>query len=216
MRRAFLAIALAAIANSAFCDDVVRRVVHESKPAVGTHATAAPGDVLYTEYEATESMFARLRSDAHVSQSGMTLPKGLLLECDNAVGSGIADCCKGYESALYCLQDRDHDGKLDKVKIVGGGRAVEHLYAPYDVVWQTLDAEPHWKKSLTYQGAAGGILHVTFQETGASEQTRELSFDIAKDGPTAVVYQGLRLSVSKADSTSIEYTVVSGFGEPAR
>lgn len=213
MRHQLVTLVLALGSTAVLADDVVARFTHESKPQVGSVATAGPGEVLYLEYEQNETRFAKLKNDARVSQSGMTLPKGLMLECDIAHGSGSVDCCKGYETALYCLQDRDHDGKFDRVKIVAGGKPLEHLFTPYETIWQTSESAPHWRKSLTYQGSAGGILRATFQGdgSGSGSQTHDLSFDLAKEGATDVFYEGMHLMITKVDASRIEYTVISGF-----
>jgi len=213
--RRLVALALLLSAVPCFSEDVVTRFVRHKEPDLGVPAKAAPGDQIYVEYEQTETMWAKLKSDARVSESGMILPKGLLLECDIAHGSGQTDCCKGYEAALYCLQDRDHNGRFDKVKILGGGRPFEYVSAPYEIVYQPKDDLPRWRKSVVYQGVAGGVLHLTYEEisNGAPKSTRELTFDVAKDGPTDVVYQGLHLVFSTVDSAHVEYSVTAPFRE---
>src|SRR5258708_3627587 len=97
----------------------VSHVTRHAEPEIGSEATVATGAPLLSAYEQTQVAFAKLKSDALVSQSGMVLPKNMLLECDIEHGSGLTECCKGYKTALYCLKDLDHDGKFDKVQILG-------------------------------------------------------------------------------------------------
>ena len=154
MTRACILVIFGFTVGTAFAAGSVSHLSRRAEPEAGSDATVTTGEPLLSVSEQTEVEFARLKADALVSRSGMVLPKDMLLECDIEHGSGLTECCKGYKTALYCLKDLDHDGKFDKVQIVGGGRPVEHLYAPYETVLQPDTDQPRWKRELVYQGAA--------------------------------------------------------------
>lgn len=203
--------------GTAFAAGPVSHVTRQTEPEVGSDATVATGDPLLTAYEQTEAEFAKLKSDARVSQSGMVLPKNTLLECDIEHGSGLTECCKGYEAALYCLKDRDHDGKFDKVQILGGGRPVEHLYAPYETVFQPDTDQPRWKRELVYQGAAAGVLHLTYRQFSSDwsrpDASQDLAYDIAPSGSADVSYKGAHVIFTSIDGNSAHYKVAAGFAK---
>jgi hypothetical protein len=191
----FVLIALV-VARAAFAapPDSVIHHLRLSKPEIGVEAAVASGEPLLFASEETVVDWARLKSDVLVSKSGMILPKNLLLECDLEHGSGEKECCKGYSAALYCLKDLDHDGKFDKVQIVAGGRPVDHLFAPYEIVPQPDPEQPRWKRELLFQGAAAGVLHLTYHQFPADwsrpDVSNDLVYDVAPAGPTEVTYKG--------------------------
>lgn len=208
-------LALILVATSAQLDaEPVIRVNRGVSPAVGTEATVGTGDVLFTEFERQEVEWARLRSDTRVAQTGLMMPKGTLLEGEFEGSGGKKEYCKGFETALYCMKDRDGDGSFDKLQILGGGRPPEHFSARYELIYQPTD-EHGWRKELVYQGVTSGILRLTYREYTNDWTTptvsQDLSYDISPTGPTEVIYQGTRLVFSSATSNSASYTVTSGF-----
>lgn len=218
MKAAIKVLALILMAMSTRLDaESVTRINRGSTPVVGTEATVGTGDVLYTEFERQEVEWARLRSDTRVSQTGLMMPKGTLIEGEFEGTGGQKEYCKGFETALYCMKDRDGDGSFDKLQILGGGKPPEHFSARYELIYQPTE-EPGWKKELIYQGAASGVLRLTYREYTnnwtAPTVSQDLSYDISPAGSTEVVYQGARLVFSSATSNSASYTVTSGFGKP--
>ena len=142
------------------------------------------------------------------------MPKGTLLEGEFEGSGGQKEYCKGFETALYCMKDRDGDGSFDKVQILGGGRPPEHFSARYELIYQPTD-EPGWKKELVYQGVASGVLRLTYREYTNNWTTptasQDLSYDISPTGSTEVLYQGARLVFSSATGNNASYIVTSGF-----
>jgi hypothetical protein len=217
MTRAGILVIFGLTLSTAFAASSASRVSRHAEPAVGSEATVATGEPLLSVYEQTEVEFARLKSDALVSQSGMILPKNMLLECDIEQGSGLTECCKGYKAALYCLKDLDHDGKFDKVQIVGGGRPVEHRYVPYETVLQPDTDQPRWKRELVYQGAAAGVLYLTYRQFSADwsrpDVSQDLAYDIAPSGSTDVTYKGAHIIFTSIDGNSAHYKLAAGFAK---
>ncbi|HEV7504914.1 MAG TPA: hypothetical protein VGS07_08390 [Thermoanaerobaculia bacterium] len=201
----------------AISDDTVSQHLRVSKPEIGTEATVASGEPLLVASEETVLEWARLKSDTLVSKSGMILPKDLLLECSLEHGTGPKECCKGYGAALYCLKDLDHDGKFDKVQIVAGGKAVEHLFAPYAVVLLPNPDHPRWKRELIFQGVAAGVLHLTYREYSADwshpETSSDLVYDVAPSGPTDVTYKGAHIVFTSITGSQAQYQVAAGFAK---
>ena len=217
-QRSRLAIALLALLATPLMADSVTRQNREVIPPVGTEAEVGTGDPILVSVNRLEIEFARLKADTRVSQSGMMLPKGLLLQGDLELGSGQKEYCKGYEAALYCLKDRDGDGAFDKVEIVGGGRPVEHLTARYDLVYEPATEGHGWRMELIYQGASAGVLRLTYREF-SSDWTRptavqNLSYDISPSGETAVTYKSARLSFSSVTGNGARYTILADFRAP--
>jgi hypothetical protein len=195
--------------------DSATRVNKGVSPALETENEAGTGDVVFSEFERSEVEFAKLKSDVRVSHSGKVLPKGLMLEASIEVGSGIKEYCKGYDTALYCLQDRDKNGSFDKVQIVGGGRPLESVSGGYILEYQPVDDLPAWRKELLYQGASAGVARFTFREYGsdwtAPKVSQDLAYDLSPDGSTEIVYQGARIQILSANSNGIRYKVLSSF-----
>lgn len=195
--------------------DSETRVNKGGGPALNTETEAGTGDVLYSEYERTEYEFAKLKSDIRVSQSGKVLPKGLVLAASPKIVSGRKEYCRGFETALYCLEDTDLNGSFDKVRIGGGGRALPNVSGGYVLEYEPVDDQPGWRKDLLYQGASGGIARFTFREFGTDwttpKVTQELSYDLSSEGSTEVVYQGAKIQIDRADSNAVRYKVLQGF-----
>lgn len=201
-----------------FAADSVTHHLRISKPDPGIESSVSTGEALLLSSEETVTDWARLKSDALVSKSGMILPKGLLLECSLEHGNGEKECCKGYSAALYCLKDQDHDGRFDKVQIVAGGRPVEHLMTPYEIVPQPDPEKPRWKKELIFQGAAAGVLHLTYREYSADwskpDVATDLVYDVSPSGPTEVAYKGSRVIFSSVTGNRAEYKIAAaGFAK---
>lgn len=158
---------------------------------------------------------SKLKNDMRVSHSGKVLPKGLMLEASIEVGSGIKEYCAGYDTALYCLQDRDKNGSFDKVQIVGGGRPLESVSGGYNLEHQPVDDLSAWRKEILYQGASAGVARFTFREYGSDWTTpkvsQDLAYDLSPDGSTEIVYQGARIQILRANSNGVRYKVLSGF-----
>jgi len=195
--------------------DSATRVNKGSHPALNTETEVGTGDVLFTEFERSEVEFARLKSDIRVSQSGKTLPKGLILEASIRLTNGRKEYCKGHDAAFYCLQDTDNDGSFDNVQIAAGGRPLANVSGGYVLEYQPIDDLPGWRKELLYQGAAGGIARFTFREYGSDwttpKVTQDLSYDLSPEGSTEVVYQGARIQIESATNNAVRYTVLKGF-----
>ncbi len=195
--------------------DSETRVNKGSGPALNIETEAGTGDVLYSEYERSEYEFAKLKSDIRVSQSGKVLPKGLVLAATPKIVSGRKEYCRGFETALYCLEDTDLNGSFDRVRIGGGGRALPNVSGGYVLEYEPVDDQPGWRKDLLYQGASGGVARFTFREYGSDwttpKVTQELSYDLSPEGSTEVVYQGARIQVDSATSNGVRYKVLAGF-----
>lgn len=205
----------ALLAASSVLGDSVTRVNKGGSPALDTESEAGTGDVVFSEFERSEVEFAKLKSDMRVSHSGKILPKGLILEASMEIGSGRKEYCKGYDTALYCLQDRDTNGSFDKVQIVGGGRPLESVSGGYDLEYQPVEDLPAWRKELLYQGASVGVARFTFREYGGDWTTpkisQDLAYDLSSDGSTEIVYQGARIQILSATSNGVRYKVLSSF-----
>lgn len=74
--------------------DPLTRTIKGSNPAVGDETEAAIGDLILAAFERTEAEYARLKQDVRISDSGKTLPKGMLLEAGNEVGTVQKLFCK--------------------------------------------------------------------------------------------------------------------------
>lgn len=214
----FLSIFALLIAPPLWGDDAEIRVNKGSGPALNTDFEVGTGDVLYSEYERSEYEFAKLKSDIRVSQSGKFLPKGLVLAAQPKVISQRKEYCRGFETALYCLEDSDKDGSFDKVRIGGGGRALPNVSGGYVLEYEPVDDLPGWRKDLLYQGASGGVARFSFHEYGTDwttpKVTKELSYDLSPEGSTEIVYQGAKIQIESATSNSVRYKVLQGFRPP--
>lgn len=214
--RTVLMLAIWALLAAPFVSgDSATRVNKGISPALDTESEAGTGDVVFSEFERSEVEFAKLKSDMRVSHSGKVLPKGLMLEASIEVGSGMKEYCKGYDTALYCLQDRDKNGSFDRVQIVGGGRPLESVSGGYILEYQPVNDLPAWRKELLYQGASAGVARFTFREYGSDWTTpkvsQDLAYDLSSGGITEIVYQGARIQILSANSNGIRYKVISNF-----
>lgn len=199
--------------------DTVTRAVRRAEPPLGVETEVTTGDVMLVQFERSEIEFAKLKHDVRVSKSGMVLPKGLLLEASIEVGTGRKEYCKGYEAAFYCLQDRNNDGSFEKAQILGGGRPAPNFSARYELEYKPAAELSGWRKELLYQGAAAGVLRITFREFGNDwsipKTSQDLTYDLVAGDSTEVVYQGARLQILSAASNGARYKVVSGFRDPS-
>ncbi len=195
--------------------DSATRVNKGSRPTLGTESEAGTGDLVLSEFERSESEFAKLKSDIRVSQSGKVLPKGLVLAATLRLASGRKEYCRGFDTALYCLEDSDDNGSFDKVQIGGGGRPLANISGGYLLEYEPVDDLPAWRKDLLYQGAAAGVARFTFREYGSDwttpKVTQELTYDLSPEGSTEIVYQGARIQILSATSNGVRYKVVAGF-----
>jgi hypothetical protein len=186
-----------------------------AEPAVGAEAEVGTGDVVLAAFERQEVELARLKNAVKVSDSGKTLPKGLLLEASGEVGSSRILYCSWHDAARYCLIDADGDRIFEKVTTTLGGRPLPRISGPYSLEYRAADDGLAWRKEIVYQGASGGVLRFTFRVYGGDwsnpTESRDVSYDLAPDGQSEVVYQGAKLKVLSADSNRVRYRVEAGF-----
>lgn len=184
-------------------------------PEPGAEVEIGTGDVVVSAFEREEVGRARLKSAVKVSDSGKTLPKGMLLEeADDSTPKRPAFCAWD-DAAHYCLFDTDADSIFDKATISLGARPLPRISGAYAMEYEAVPGERGWKKELIYQGSSGGVARFSFREYGSDWTTprasQELTYDLAATGPTEVVYQGAKLNILSADSNRARFKVEAGF-----
>jgi hypothetical protein len=219
MRKAWLIPAfILACAAAASAAAPVSRFNEGSEPAVGVEAEIGTGDVFLASWSRTEVEFARLKSAVKVSDTGMTLPKGMLLEAADDSTPQRPTFCAWQETAHYCLFDTDADRIFDKATISLGARPLPRISGSYVLEYQPAEGSPGWRKELLYQGASEGVARFTFREYGedwtAPRSSESLSYDLAKEGPSEIVYQGARVQLLGATSNALRYKVIAAFRSP--
>jgi len=215
----FSALAALLIATVCRADEAATRVNKGAAPTIGIEAEVGTGEVIYAEFNRYEVAYARLKSAVKVSDSGMTLPMGRLLEAaDDSTAKKPIFC--GWEGAAhYCLIDTDADRIFDKAEISLGGRPLPRISGAYAMEYQAAEGASGWRKEIVYQGASAGVARFTFRDFGADwttpRESREVSYDLAVEGATAILYQGASIEILSATSNGVRYKVKSGF-HPAR
>lgn len=69
---------------------------------------------------------------------------------------------------------------------------------------------------LLYQGVGGGVLRLTYREYTGDDLARpafsqDVTYDIAPDGPTEILFKGAHLTILGASNTAIRYRVDTPF-----
>jgi len=206
-----LLVGLSAFAEEPEGSQIVRRL-KGAKPPLNEESSSGVGEPIYSEFDFEEVAVARLRGIAVVDRHGTELAKGTILKGRLVLGKERW-CRFEPPTALYCLQDRDQDGSFDRVLILGGGRPPTHLKVAYEKEW--LPGDQGFRRELLYQGAAGGILRVSYREyvndLARPAFTQDATYDLASAGPTHVTFKGAAIEVLEAGNSGLRYKVLSGF-----
>jgi len=207
-----------------------RRPVIGSLPQLNTASTAGVGEALFAQFSLWER--DAVKTVDNTAPGGRVLPAGTALftsygtygkQRGQQVWCWYRDA-GGTALTPLCFGDADGDGRLD-------GQGPQYNIRPFRsgspqiAVEPTVVIEEHspirgesWRKELLYQGVSGTTLRLLYREflddMARPAFSQDLTYELAKDAPTAVSFRAVRISVESAGNDGMRYTVLSGFGEP--
>lgn len=216
-------------------------VVHSRSPQLNIESAAGPGDPLYSETVIDpgqkSTRVAVLLSEAGIFHNQEALPAGTELSlvflqvgsplhyAGAAVGSPAACLDSAFEAgplggakSFTCFQDLDGDGLFERT-FVRGLRAIRDpplvRYELRNRVDPVPDETTTFKGELVYQGAGGGILRLAYREYSNDMArpafSQEVTYDLATEGPTSIVFKGAKIEILSAGNSGIRYVVTEAF-----
>lgn len=192
-------------------------------PHYGEIANASTGDTIFSSflYDVRVGAVTMGDLDLQDSEDSYVVPAGTRLKvfmwfdpkrpayfCED---DGTSHSRKGKQGST-CFTDRDFNYQFDEVFGTGlGGKDRQlPLSVAYRLQPRTIKAV-RFRSELIFLGAAGGILRVGYREY-INELARpafstELTYDIAKSGPTTFRYKTVQVTVFEASNNGIQYRV---------
>jgi hypothetical protein len=178
-----------------------------TEPGPGHEGSAAVGERVLVEAEGNQWAWAELSAATRVSNSGQMLEKGrrlwLMKEEDKLTG------CTREGGARFCLEDRDGDGRFEKVRTIGGGKPAA-VSAGYKVVWQP--GEEAVRRELVFLGTDGSVYRFSVREYAGTATTPSVASDVqyprAASGPTEVTFRSAKLEVQDGEGGAIRFRII--------
>ncbi len=118
-----------------------------------------------------------------------------------------------FPSGKKCVQDQDKDGTLDKAgRDPETGKKVD---IPYEKGEVHFDASSEgFRSELVYQGAAQGVLRLSYREfvndMARPAFSQVITYELETSGSTTIAFQGLTLEILEAGNTGVHYRIVEG------
>jgi len=208
--------------------------VYSSIPELNKQMTSEIGDNMYEEYYAADVVKHNIElldeaSAVLRSKEKMYHPSGSKdFELRKLQGQFFA-CYAGTleEINTYngCLIDSNNDGEFERVAYSSVFPAAQMWAESYplnskvrykkNITVTKLFGEDSFKKEIIYQGIAKGVIYVSYREfkddIARPAYTQRAQYDANTDGSGVIAFKGLRINVTKADPSSIKYTVVKPF-----
>jgi hypothetical protein len=194
---------------------------------LGADATAAVGDVIYSEFDymATGGAVMLQAVSKSIGLGGsVQVPAGahlLSATVDGKPGHCTTDLT--YHDAIAgpyratCYLDGNGDSRFETLWVAPG--AVGYTYdleppVPYRTTEITTDASGY-KYELLYQGLDGNTLRIGYREyidnLARPAFAQELTYPMTPEAATQIRFKSVRIDVRSADASEITYRVLSGF-----
>jgi hypothetical protein len=209
--------------------------VRAPEPGSGD-ASVGPGDSMYAERHQT---LVSLMSNTAVLKQEFNLPgrKGVRLPPDTSLANFFLTnpnqptvymrCSQAHTSIKQSLLS----GPIFNSAICfreNAGFLVPHFFKKYvippgvrlkyELIPQVLESalRGDGSKEILYQGVGAGVLRLTYREYTGEDMarpafTQEVTYDMAKDGPTEVLFKGAHITILSAGNTEVRYRVATPF-----
>jgi hypothetical protein len=194
---------------------------------LGAEATAAVGDVIYSEFDymATGGAVMLEPVSKSVGLGGsVQVPAGAQLVSATVDGKpGHCTTELTYHDALAgpyratCYLDADDDSRFETLWVAPGAIGFTYDLEPpvqYRTAQITSDASGY-KYELLYQGLDANTLRIGYREyidnLARPAFAQELTYPMSPDASTQIRFKSVRIDVLSADASEITYRVLSGF-----
>jgi hypothetical protein len=219
-----VAMLLTASANMVSAEDVaLYQNRTELKPQTGVAVTAYLGDPLINQIDGQYAdCIVPKFSETHAKLGGAIIIKADIPICKTDASKkyyypsyGTFNGAQGVVPVDIAYTPRRNGRVSLCVTALGMNVVCTSDHAPSDIAFEKrfIQRSGTIAKRLEFLSKSGNLLKLSYQETIAETPnptiTRELPIDLS-DG-LVVRYKGAVIQIEKADSTSITYTVLSGF-----
>lgn len=194
------------------------------KPEAGTEAVASVGSPILERYNLVSVTTPQLTNDLTVSlgiQGKVVIPRGAVFRVDRlkplkactVAQDTYVDAFVGPRGAA-CVFDKDNDGRIDQVSAETVMFTSKKLseQVPYTMVdTPAADDKDYFRQTLTFLGAAGGVLRLSYREASHDVMrpaaTEELSFPIAATYPQTIAWRATKITLLGLNNDGIRYRV---------
>jgi hypothetical protein len=194
---------------------------------LGGKATAAVGDVIYSEFDymATSGAVMLQPVSKTIGLGGsVQVPAGAQLVSATVDGKpGHCTTDLTYRDAIAgpyratCYLDGNGDSRFETVWVAPGGIGFSYDLEPpvqYRTAQITSDASGY-KYELWYQGLDGNTLRIGYREyidnLARPAFAQDLTYPMAPEATTQIRFKSVRIDVLSADASEITYRVLAGF-----
>jgi hypothetical protein len=188
---------------------------------LGAEATAAVGDVIYSEFDymATGGAVMLQPVSKSVGLGGsVQVPAGAQLVSATVDGKpGHCTTDLTYHDAIAgpyratCYLDDNGDSRFERLWVAPGAVGYTYDLEP-PVPYRTTSG---YKYELLYQGLDGNTLRIGYREyidnLARAAFAQELTYPMMPEAATQIRFKSVRIDVLSADASEITYRVLSGF-----
>jgi hypothetical protein len=194
-------------------------------PALGVEARATTGSVIYERATAYKRNLARLQTLGDYSAkmglvgAPINIPHGTVVT-RNETGPGYCTDQPVYRMALFgpqsiCLIDSDGDNAFDRFSLNVPNSSESYRLRtalPYQAFQsQTAISADGFRQTLTFLGAAGGVLRLSYREfrddVARPAFTEELTYTAPSAFPDVISFRDIEIVVEGLDNSGLRYRV---------
>lgn len=191
---------------------------------LGKETIVTVGDVMFGQFDYRAVNGAILLEDINTGYQATTVraPAGYTL-IEARINGQLAYCSPtpiiynifGAPSIGACFFDRDNDKRLEAVIPALADNWGDKPMPPvsYELT-QLNNSGKGFKYELLYNGVSGSTLNVTYREfvdqMARPAFQQDLTYTLNGTGPTDIAFRGARITVYKADNSTVRYIVHSG------
>lgn len=190
----------------------------------GKETAVSVGDVMFGQFDYRAVNGAVLLDDLNTGYQAMTIkaPAGYTL-VESRIDKQLSYCSTtpiiynifGNPVFHACFFDRDNDKRLEAVIPALADNWGDKPMPPVGYELTQLNSSGKgFKYELLYNGISGNTLNITYREfvdqMARPAFQQDLTYTVSATGPTDIVFRGARMTVYKADNTSVRFVVHSG------
>jgi hypothetical protein len=190
----------------------------------GKETIVSVGDVIFGQFDYRAVNGAILLEDLNAGYQATTIkaPVGYTL-IESRINNQPSYCSTtpiiynifGSPALHACFFDRDNDKRFEAVIPAQADNWGDKQITPvsYELT-QINSSGKGFKYELLYNGISSNTLNITYREfvdqMARPAFQQDLTYTVSGTGPTDIVFRGARITVYKADNSSVRFVVHSG------
>jgi len=190
----------------------------------GKETVVTVGDVMFGQFDYRAVNGAVLLDDLNTGYQASTIkaPAGYTL-VESRIDKQVSYCSTtpivynvfGNSTVHACFFDRDNDNRFEAVIPALADNWGDKPMPPVSYERTELfSSGKGFKYELLYNGISGNTLNITYREfvdqMARPAFQQDLTYTVSAAGPTDIVFRGARMTIYKADNSSVRFVVHSG------